>query len=225
MTKGAPARGGRPAQISRQKIAKAALDVGFENITIVNVAKQLGVDHSSLYRHISSREDILIEAVNLIIDELPYPEQFDAWRDFVFQFAKATWDIFQLHPGAARIVRDLAVTPPKSIATFAKATKELQKFGFSPSQAVLLLDSVLDMTVDAAIGWDRSNSQDSKVKNASERMLNAWLNEAEDAPEIRTQINAMTQAMIDPPEVWWEKKLNLILDGAERFKAKSFDGS
>ncbi|TDR31097.1 hypothetical protein DES43_1361 [Aquamicrobium defluvii] len=42
------AKPGRPPRISHRTIAEAALEVGFDKLTMVAVAERLGVDHSSL---------------------------------------------------------------------------------------------------------------------------------------------------------------------------------
>ena len=52
-------RVGRPARVSRRLIAEAALEVGLSTLTLTSLANRLGVDHSTLYRHVASRDDIV----------------------------------------------------------------------------------------------------------------------------------------------------------------------
>ena len=58
---------GRPARISRDDVAEAALAIGLDKVTLAAIGKRLGVDHSSLYRHVSGRDDILLAAADRVI--------------------------------------------------------------------------------------------------------------------------------------------------------------
>ena len=65
-------KAGRPARISRNAIAEAALDIGLGNATMVAIAERLGVDHSSLYRHVKGRDDILSAAIDAAVGRVDW---------------------------------------------------------------------------------------------------------------------------------------------------------
>ena len=71
-------RVGRPARVSRRSIAEAALEVGLSTLTLTSLAHRLGVDHSTLYRHVASRDDIVLLACDTAIARMDWPVVPDA---------------------------------------------------------------------------------------------------------------------------------------------------
>ncbi|POC78525.1 TetR family transcriptional regulator, partial [Vibrio vulnificus] len=49
------------------------------------VASSLGVKHSSLYRHVGSRDDLVTLAIGLLAWEANWPEPNEGWRRYVEQ--------------------------------------------------------------------------------------------------------------------------------------------
>jgi AcrR family transcriptional regulator len=68
-----PRRPGRPRRrvLSRDAIADAVIEVGFENLTLVAVAERLGVTHASLYGNVTDRDDLVIAAADRLIAGAP----------------------------------------------------------------------------------------------------------------------------------------------------------
>lgn len=84
MTSVARNRGGRPAQISREKVLEAAAALPLDDLSMSAVAQRLGVTHASLYAYFPSRA-ALVAAVLLDLGEqmdVPDPQAL-AWEDWV----------------------------------------------------------------------------------------------------------------------------------------------
>nr|BFE79666.1 hypothetical protein GCM10020093_022670 [Planobispora longispora] len=45
--------------------------MGFDNLTLATVAEQLQVAHSALYRHVADREDLVVLAMNRMLQLTP----------------------------------------------------------------------------------------------------------------------------------------------------------
>lgn len=178
---------------------------------MVAVAERLGVDHSSLYRHVRKRTDLLLAAADLAILRLEWRGNATHWRPYVETLALAVWSLYQRYPGLADAMRSLDTTPPSAIRGFAEATAQLETFGFPQPDAVLVLDSIMDMTVDSASSWRRMVRMD----RAGRALLQAGHDGPEGAPSLAPQIQAITKALSGDPEEWWRRKLALLLDGAE----------
>lgn len=178
---------------------------------MVAVAERLGVDHSSLYRHVRKRTDLLLAAADLAILRLEWRGNATHWRPYVETLALAVWSLYQRYPGLADAMRSLDTTPPSAIRGFAEATAQLETFGFPQPDAVLVLDSIMDMTVDSASSWRRMV----RMGRAGRALLQAGHDGPEGAPSLAPQIQAITMALSGDPEEWWRRKLALLLDGAE----------
>ncbi|WP_354152110.1 TetR family transcriptional regulator [Aquamicrobium ahrensii] len=192
-------------------MAEAALEVGFHKLTMVAVAERLGVDHSSLYRHVRKRSDLLLAAADLAILRLEWRDGATHWRPYVETLAVAVWSLYQRYPGLADAMRSLDTTPPSAIRGFAEATAQLQALGFSQPDAVLVLDSIMDMTVDSASSWRRM----ARMDRAGAALARAGDEGPEDSSSLASRIQAITKVLSEDPEQWWRRKLALLLDGAE----------
>ncbi|PPF69658.1 TetR family transcriptional regulator [Clavibacter michiganensis] len=158
-------RVGRPARVSRRSIAEAALEVGLSTLTLTSLAHRLGVDHSTLYRHVASRDDIVLLACDTAIARMDWPVVPDAgtleaagdtaWRTYLEQAVERVWDMYDRHPGLATAIHHLRAAPGQVVLRFTGAIRDLTRMGFAEAEAVLVLDTVLDIAVESYVGWER----------------------------------------------------------------------
>ncbi|CAN02202.1 TetR/AcrR family transcriptional regulator [Clavibacter michiganensis] len=160
-------RVGRPARVSRRLIAEAALEVGLSTLTLTSLAQRLGVDHSTLYRHVASRDDIVLLACDTAIARMDWPTvpelpaaQLEAtddtsWRTYLEQAVARIWDMYDRHPGLASAIHHLDTAPDQVVLRFTAAIRDLTRMGFAEAEAVLVLDTVLDIGVESYVGWER----------------------------------------------------------------------
>jgi len=160
-------RVGRPARVSRRLIAEAALEVGLSTLTLTSLANRLGVDHSTLYRHVASRDDIVLLACDTAIARMDWPEVPDvpdavlesaedtSWRTYLEQAVARIWDMYDRHPGLASAIHHLDAAPDQVVLRFTGAIRDLTRMGFAEAEAVLALDTVLDIGVESYVGWER----------------------------------------------------------------------
>ena len=160
-------RVGRPARVSRRLIAEAALEVGLSTLTLTSLAHRLGVDHSTLYRHVASRDDIVLLACDTAIARMDWPEVPDSpaavlespadtsWRTYLEQAVERVWDMYDRHPGLASAIHRLDTAPDQVVLRFTGAIRDLTRMGFAEAEAVLVLDTVLDIGVESYVGWER----------------------------------------------------------------------
>ncbi|MFF3972479.1 TetR/AcrR family transcriptional regulator [Streptomyces rubiginosohelvolus] len=105
---GGNGRPGRPARLSRERIAEAALQGDVTTLTMRELATRLGVSHSSLYRWVPDRDGVL-DLVSEVMVERVLPEDEpdgENWRDWLTRLAWAMHDEFLAVPGyAAHVAR------------------------------------------------------------------------------------------------------------------------
>lgn len=180
------------------------------------IAQHLGVDHSSLYRHVRGRDALVLAAVEEAVADLDWQCSPDAdWRTALETLALAVWRLYQRHPGLAEALRLLEALPPSGLRVFADAVARLEARGFSRETAILVLDSIMDMTLDSAVGWRRLMQAAPGQRSLAERVGADWSALADTAPAAGSQIEAIVRVLTGDPEVWWRQKLALLLDGAE----------
>lgn len=214
------ARIGRPARISLEEIARITLKIGLDDVTMIAVGQALGVDHSSLYRYVKGRKDLLLAAADLAIAELDWRGNPANWYEFAQNVANSSWLLFDRYPGLADAMRELEVSPPSGIRAFGEIANRFVEYGFSAEEAVVVLDSIFDMTMDCFTGWRRAYKPARIGDNSIEKVVKSWEAEATRNPDTARPILIMSRMMTDPPKEWWNRKLHLILEGAEAVFAK-----
>ncbi|MEU4420896.1 helix-turn-helix domain-containing protein [Actinoplanes sp. NPDC024001] len=114
-----PARGTRgpaPAH-SRDEIVAAAMAMadshGLGAVSMRAVASALNTGAGSLYRYLSSRDDLLDLMTDRAVDELrPYPEISGDWLDAMVRMARRQLQLYRAHPWLIDILpRPTAIGP------------------------------------------------------------------------------------------------------------------
>ncbi|WKU04936.1 TetR/AcrR family transcriptional regulator [Micromonospora sp. HUAS LYJ1] len=120
-----PARGQRgPAPShSRDEIVAAAIAVadadGIGAVSMRAVAAALHTGAGSLYRYLSSRDDLLDLMVDRAAGELrPYPEAADDWLDTMLRLARRQLDLYRRHPWLVDVLPRPTAPGPQSLAWF-----------------------------------------------------------------------------------------------------------
>lgn len=199
----APAERRRPgpvARLSREKIARAALEVGFADLTLASVADRLGAAPGALYRYVTDRDDLVAAAVDLAFAPLPQPAE-RSWRSLLEAEAWLRWQMLHRHPGMVQAVRSLASPPPAVLDRYGTGLSALAGLGFAPADALLALDSVVDLVNDSAEQLGASHNVDPSAA------FDAWAEAT--SPEFASEI---TSTFADP-EAFFHRKLEVVLAG------------
>lgn len=143
VTGAVPAGGGRRAVLSRDEVLAAALALidadGVEALSMRRLGKALGRDPMRLYRHASSKDELLDGVVELVLSELAVPALQDVgdWEEALRRTAHAFRAIVLAHPH----VVPLLVTRPLSTP-----------LAMRPLGTLRPLEDLLELFIDA--GFD-----------------------------------------------------------------------
>lgn len=116
------ARGPAPTH-GREAMVAAAVDLadkgGLGAVSMRAVAGALGMAAGSLYRHLSSRDDLVALMVDRCVGELrPYPEGAGDWRDAMVLLARRQLELYRRHPWLTDAVAHAGAPGPNTLAWF-----------------------------------------------------------------------------------------------------------
>lgn len=205
---------GRPNRITRDIIARAALDIGVKKATIPLIAIHLGVGHSALYHHVKSRDEIISLAAEIAVQELDWrAPTTENWREELIILTDSIWALYDNNPGLAEALNHAEVTPKIGILSFAESVTRLQNKGFPLDEAVVAIDMLVDMVKECFIGWWSIVKTEKDGRLRKSKMIEIWESEAQASPSQAEQIDAMVNIMKAGTRKWWECKRDIVLDG------------
>ena len=134
--------------LTRERILRAALDLidreGLDALTMRRLGAELGVEGMAIYRHLSSKAELLDGVVELLLEEIEVPDAgAQAWTDAWIAIARSYRRLALSHPGAFRL---LALRPMRTAARFDRAQAPvaiLREAGFDDEHAQLAFRTLL----------------------------------------------------------------------------------
>lgn len=148
---------GRPrvALLDRDKIGAAALKLVDRSgdFTMPGLAKQLGVQVSSVYHHVPGGRAGVIEMVRVLVsrriddsafDRMPWDEAFVVW-------AQSYLDAFSAHPGAVRLLATEPIRDPSLIAAYGPVVSGLRRAGFPDDEILAVIIAAENFFLGSAL--------------------------------------------------------------------------
>ena len=129
------------------KIALTALDIaeaeGAEALTMRRIASKLRCRPSSLYNHISGRED-LIEHMRAIIVEDIDVSSFESrpWDAALIDWAKSYLRAFAMRPNCIRLIATTPITDPTTLRMYDIVVAALVRGGWPEGHAIAVMRTV-----------------------------------------------------------------------------------
>lgn len=215
-------RMGRPSLVDRDAIVRAAVEIGFDRLTMSAVGSRLGVRHSTLYRYFGTRNALAAAAIDQCVDSVPWPEPDGDWREFLRATARSYWSLYERHAGLAVEVSTLRTTSAAMVDITNRSSIALLDLGFDAEDAVLVVDMLGELVTQAFLGAAAAQPETttegpdtgSVVDGSRQRrveLMGPWL----DHYDARLR-DVVAEVIARPPVRQFEKKLEIFLDGASR---------
>ncbi|HUH36710.1 MAG TPA: hypothetical protein VL027_02070 [Spongiibacteraceae bacterium] len=148
MALGTTRRRGRPATVTRERIAKAAVSVAREGreVSMTNVAAKLKVDVATLYRHLGGQQEL---ARLLAEDAAPTPDMLPDHKnktvqEWLRELAWFYWDLMRTHSDLVDYTQS-AMDPRYELLDHVVGV--LVGYGFSPKTASFSYHYLIDVLV------------------------------------------------------------------------------
>lgn len=226
----AAARGPKPS-LSAERIISAAIDVaaadGVDAVSMKRVASELGTGPMSLYRHISSKEELLSLMVDTAVGppEPGLPTDADTWRSGITRWA---WDLrarYQQHLWTMNVPIPGPPITPNSVRWFETALRCFARGGLTETEqtsAVLLVSmfvrSESTLTAQITAAMQRSNSTEVLTGYAA---LLRRLTNRDDFPAVTRVLQAGVFDADDELDFDFTFGLERILDGVAALTRES----
>lgn len=147
---------GRPLQplISIEALTTAALELVDESgdFSLPRLAKRIGVSQSSIYNHVTGRDEILELLRHRIITEVPYPAvDHSDWEGALRVVIRVYRDAFARHPRVAPLLVLQSVTDPAAIGLYEDLALALEAAGFRGRDVTAAISTIDSFALGAAL--------------------------------------------------------------------------
>lgn len=129
----------RRQPLDQAQVVRAALalldEVGLDDLTMRRLAERLGVKAASLYRHVRSKDELLVLLADEITGEIPFADASGSWRD---QITAIAWNVRRgllAHRDAARVLANTAPFGPRRLQHIEALLRVLRAAGLSRRDA------------------------------------------------------------------------------------------
>ncbi|MGF1788472.1 TetR/AcrR family transcriptional regulator [Photobacterium swingsii] len=161
---------GRPAQISNTEIIKCALKIGLDQVSMHMLGKQLGVSATALYRHVSSKDDLILQCCDFVMGKVEIPNETE-WEPYLYCFAKNFRKVLLSIPGSVEFIRYIQEFTPNSCILVDDMLGVFRKEEFDAQVAFMAFATVFTRVTDIVQHQERAGKiQESKVPSHIEHI-------------------------------------------------------
>jgi DNA-binding transcriptional regulator YhcF (GntR family) len=215
----------REHDLGRDHIVRAAIAIadaeGMPAVSMRRVATDLGVATMSLYRHVSSKDDLLLYMADAVAADEPLPARPPArWRECLELLARLFWAVCRRHPWLAEVI---SVTRPRAAPNLMLYSEwsltALRGLGLGPGDMMYIHLNLFGHVrgLALALQTEAGERQDTGMTN------NEWMDtqlaafqEIVASGRYPTMEYLVTQDFEQDLDVMFEFGLRLLLDGVEQ---------
>lgn len=209
-------------ELTRDRIVRTAVviadDEGLAAVTMRRLAVELDVAVMSLYRHVASKDELLLLMVDHVMGQVRLPDPLPAgWRSRLEAMARLLWAVMKQHPwmgSGMSMTRPLLV--PNGMAHTDRSLGLLRELGFEPDVA---LEIHLAM-VGLVLGVGMSLQTDVEAERETGQSYDEWMDQSD---QVLEQLGVGERfphlaAVHNPPDLdrVFDTGLTLMLDGLAR---------
>jgi len=214
---GAPRPVGRPARIDRDAIARAVIEIGYDDATMKRVAEHLGVSVPGLYYYVRGRDDLLSLAAAYSLARVPMPvDSGQHWARWLREWARYNRSAMS-EPELMDHYRDGGVDSDRMIDVIGETLDVLVRHGFTPEQAMTAWDAIGSLALGSAVADQREQALTEAGRPWFARIHAAL---AHRGPDEQPTLRALTAtgAVLDRDDAFEERLTTMLIGIAVRFE-------
>ena len=213
-------------ELTRDRIVATAIGIadveGISAVTMRRLATELDVAVMSLYRYVSSKDDLVLLMADRVMSEVVLPDPLpEGWRPQVETVARVQWELMKKHPWISSVMsltRPLLV--PSGMALMDRNMQIFRSLGFDvpTSLQVAVVLSGLLLGVGASLQMEQHAQRDTGLTSEE---WSRQLGDTFDQIVVQSPFPALAE-LIDIPDFdleldeVYEVGVALILDGLAR---------
>ncbi|MDO9181306.1 MAG: TetR/AcrR family transcriptional regulator [Bacteriovorax sp.] len=121
--------------LTRERILLAASELadknGLASVSMRQVAQSLGVEAMSLYKYVSSKDDLLDGLVEIVAFQMDVPALDSGWKEAMLLRSHSERRILNLHPWATSLFESRSGTGPTRLSHQERLIGIIRRAGFS----------------------------------------------------------------------------------------------
>lgn len=207
-----------------ERIVRAAITIadteGLAAVSMRRVATDLGVATMSLYRYVSSKDDLLILMAEAIAAGRPLPARAGLWRVDIEAVMRHFWTMCREHQWVAGV---LSMTRPRAtphmLAYTERALTVLRGLGLPPADTMYTFLNLFGHLNGLALAASAENQARQDTGMTSDEWMNRNVHEVTEvlaAGNYPTMEYMITVDFEQDMDVMFEYGMRLMLDGVER---------
>ncbi len=220
---GEPAGEPRRARLNRDRVLRAAValadEAGIEAVSMRRLAEELGVVPMALYKHVTSKEELLDGMIDIVVGEIGPPASDASWKTAIRQRILSARRSLRRHPWAPGAIESRADPSPVMLAYIDSMIGMLRAGGLSTD----LTHHALHALGSRLYGFTQEIFNDSQGLDPQARdtlvrqMKGAYPHIAEMTQAVyHDEASVVGQGCDDQFE--FEFALDLLLDGLDRLR-------
>lgn len=128
-----PGRAPRDERLSREVVVNAAIQIarrdGLQSLSMRRLAEELGVSTMAAYRHVASKDTLVDDVLEAIVETVPLEVTGGTWQEQVEELAVRSYRIFLEVPGITEHLHGRALVRPAVVRWLEALTLPLVEAG------------------------------------------------------------------------------------------------
>ncbi len=209
----------RTGGLNLERILSAALDLvdeaGLSALTMRALAARMGTSHTSLYRHVASREELLVLLLDHVIGQVRIPASAQGWRARGEGHARAFRETMLRHVNVVPLLGNGQLLGPNAMRGREYGVTTLLLEGASPETAVQAYLLVAHYTIGSLLLETGGAARTATQRGAMARLFAALPQDT--FPVVREHRQPINEPDSDAE---FDFGLATILDGVEALLAR-----
>lgn len=147
---------GRPATLSRDRIAEAAAtivaDDGADALSARRLGAVLGCDPSAVYRHFRTMDELRRVVGDLVLGDVDVERRADdAWSDSIERVCVSLRNVLLARPNLSSLVQGAPTRLPNEVRITEAILGALLRGGLAPADAAAAYHALVEYTIGSAV--------------------------------------------------------------------------
>ena len=209
--------------LSRERVLRAAVALadehGVEAISMRRIASELGVVPMALYKHVSSKDELLDGMVDVVVGEIDPPAEGSDWKAVIRRRVLSARGVLLRHPWASLVIESRTTATPAVLAYMDSMIGIFRAGGFS----IDLTHHAMHAMGSRLLGFTQELFEESAdvTPETGAEMLRAMVGRYPHITELVTAITHDPRSVVGQgcdDQFEFEFALDLMLAGLERLR-------